>query len=212
MPKDEERIKPVIEEVTPEAETSGLDIPQEAYHQTHIDPEVPIKGLEDLDVPPKKSSFKLIFLTALVTAVVVALLAGGIYVYLTGTNRIPKVETPQPSPTPTIVPSPSPTIAPETEEEIDLTSFSLSILNGSGKIGEAGRARGLLEKAGFEVENVGNASRFDFKETLIQVKDEVPQTVVESLKKALAETYEVEVGEILEVDSAYDIVITVGSL
>ncbi|KKS80964.1 MAG: Cell envelope-related function transcriptional attenuator common domain protein [Candidatus Woesebacteria bacterium GW2011_GWC1_43_10b] len=197
-----ERLKPVVEEM------SG-DFPEEALKT--VDSVPPEMGEPTGEPPKKRGSFKIIIITALVTATIVALLAGGIYVYLTGTNSISKIpEEPTPTPTPIalepeVIPTPLP-------EEVDLSEFDVNILNGSGKIGEAGKVRGLIEKAGFNVVNTGNAKTFDFKETIIQAGEDVPQAVVDAAQKALEEDYAIKIGETLPSSSNYDLVITVGSL
>jgi hypothetical protein len=71
--------------------------------------------------------------------------------------------------------------------------------------------KNIIEKVGFKVASVGNADNFDFKDTLIQVKPSVAADVVAKLKSALANNYSVKIGDQLDPDSSYDIVITVGA-
>lgn len=214
------RIKPVIEEVKPEDQSTAsntiaatenpqpetqIPVPKESSKEekpvTQTPPEPPTK---------KRSRMKITILVILITTVLVALLAGGVYVYMNGISRLPE-ETPES--TPTVVPTPTPEASPEASPgaEVDLTSYKLSILNGSGKIGEAGRVEKLLENAGFEVTNTANAKTFDYLETLVEVKEDVPQSVVDLIKETLSGSYKIEIGDTLEVDSTYDIVVTVGS-
>ena len=58
------------------------------------------------------------------------------------------------------------------KEEIDKKSFSISVLNGKGIRGLASEVASKLEKEGFKIERIGNADRFDYKETLIKYKKE----------------------------------------
>jgi pyridoxal biosynthesis lyase PdxS len=121
------------------------------------------------------------------------------------------VTSPLPSPTAIVgaaTPIPSPTTS---AVEVDVSKLQVSILNGSGKIGEAGKVEKLIEGAGFVVKNTGNALTFDFVETLIQVKNSVSEEVISKLKEVLLTSYAVKVGSNLPSTSKYDIVVTVGS-
>ncbi len=103
--------------------------------------------------------------------------------------------------------TPTPTI-----EEVDLSAFSIEILNGSGVAGVAGTEQTSLEADGFSVENTGNAETQDFAETAIAVKSSVPEEFIEKLKTSLSERYTVDATiEELDDDAEYDIVITIGS-
>ncbi len=118
-----------------------------------------------------------------------------------GVNQAPEaVET-----VPTFTPTP-------TVEEVDLSAYSIEILNGSGVAGVAGSEQGALEADGFNVENTGNAATQDFTETAIAVKSSVSEAFMEKLKTSLSERYVVDstVGE-LEDDNEYDVVVTIGS-
>ena len=103
----------------------------------------------------------------------------------------------------------SPEASPSAELKLD--SFSLRVLNGSGEIGAASAGQKVIETAGFKVKATGNASSYDFEDTVIQVKEAVPLEVVSKLKEALANDYSVKVGETLKDTTDFDIVVTVGS-
>lgn len=106
---------------------------------------------------------------------------------------------------PTFTPTP-------TVEEVDLSAYSIEILNGSGVAGVAGTEQDALETDGFSVENTGNAATQDFSETAVAVKSSVPEEFIEKLKTSLSERYVVDsTVEELEDDAEYDIVITIGS-
>ncbi|MEK7497457.1 MAG: LytR C-terminal domain-containing protein [Patescibacteria group bacterium] len=212
------RIKPVIEEVVPgnaEAKESTPEIIKEHEehheHHEHFEHHEPVQ----VEAPPinleeSKSDIKLFIFVAIITALVVAALAGGIYVYLNGINNL---NNPAPSPTATPIVEetsvPSPTAS--SAAEVKLSTYKVQILNGSGKIGEANKAKALLEKAGFEIKSTANAATFDFTDTIIESKSTVSETAVAAAKEALSKTYSVEIGDALPASSAYDIVITVGS-
>lgn len=108
-------------------------------------------------------------------------------------------------PTPTVEATPTP-------EEVDLSAYSIEILNGSGVAGVAGDEQEALEADGFKVENTGNAENQDFTETVIAAKSDVSKEYLDKLKDSLAARYTVDSSvEELDADDTYDVVITVGS-
>lgn len=162
----------------------------------------------------RRINLKLLFFLTIVVALIVGFVAGGLYVYTTGMSLLGNEETEAEqttAPEPTGEPQESTPEPTPTPEPVDVSEFSVSVLNGSGRAGEAGKVETLLEDAGFTIGNTGNASRFNFTDTVIQATENVPKTVVTQLEEALSESYAVEVGDVLPEDSAYDIVITVGS-
>jgi hypothetical protein len=200
-----------FEEVTPKLEQPDTTILQE---ETKDMPSTDIKIVE----PPhslekKKSNVLTIVLIAIVVLLIAGLLGGGIYVYMKGTNKEGEIiDSTLPSPTPLstdtdVVSTPVPTPA----EKIDISKLKVNILNGSGKIGEAGKVKSLVEKEGFKVASTGNAATFDFTETIIQTKEGTAQVVIDQLKDSLSDSYTVKIGDSLKTTSTYDIVITVGS-
>jgi hypothetical protein len=50
---------------------------------------------------------------------------------------------------------------------VDRTAWCVDILNGNGRKGEAREVASRLRSAGFSVETVGNAERFDYPRTLV---------------------------------------------
>lgn len=104
------------------------------------------------------------------------------------------------------------TPTPTEVEEVNLSDYSIEILNGSGVAGIAGTEQEALETDGFSVENTGNAETQDFTETQIAVKSDVSKEFIEKLRDSLSERYVVASGtEDLDDDSTYDVVVTVGS-
>lgn len=204
-----EKITPVIEEVVEE--------------KVAVEPE------KETDLPLKKTvsikkqgfSFKLMLFLTIITAIVTGLLAGGFYVYFTGISKLkPESEDETNYPTPvavaTSVPQSSPDVSQNetvAEENVDVSLYKIQILNGSGKIGEASKVEKILLADGYEVANVGNASSYNYKETAVVYKNDVPTLVIANLKDLLSKAYDVaeEDGDNLADSSAYDIVITVGS-
>jgi len=183
---DSSRIRPVVHEV----ERQPVPIPQ--------------------PVQKANRNYKKIILIILLTALAASFIVGGLFVYFSGASTDPS---PLPSPTPMIqvTPAPSPSPSPTPEPLPDLTEMKINILNGSGKIGEAGKVGDLLEEAGFEAITIGNASRFDYEETIIEAGKSVSPKVVSLVKETLSDSYEVTIGNSLETNTKYDLVITVGS-
>ena len=210
----------VAESETPSTDISTLGQTNETAPES-LDTSLEGNGLDTDEMPEMKekgTSFKVIFITALITAVIVGLVAGGIYVYLNGTGKLPNSNktatsteetSPTPIATPVASPSASPSASPIAKE--DLKDYKVSILNGSGKIGEAGNAKILVEKAGFKVGSTGNAASFDFTKTMVQVKASISDGVADLVVGTLGDGYKVELGDALKDSSSYDIVITVGS-
>ncbi|RJR28555.1 hypothetical protein C4564_04945 [Candidatus Microgenomates bacterium] len=228
--KKKKRIRPVIEEVVTQTPESAGDIlagapvegpPEDKADTPEQTPEPVQKEATDPASEPtqetdeptksKKTNFKMIFVITVISALVAAFVSGGVYVYLNGLNELDKpfVNQGNADASPTASPTSAPTATPE-PEEIDISKLSLSVLNGSGAIGAAGKAQDILEFGGFSVEHTGNAANYSFKSTTIQVKSNVEAGVVSKLKTLLSDSYKPEVGDTLPDSSKYDIVVTVG--
>lgn len=93
--------------------------------------------------------------------------------------------------------------------ELDLKQFSVGVLNGTTKAGLAGDMKKNLETAGFVVSSVGNGSAASDLVT-IRLKQGVPATFEDALKKALEQRY--IVGEVLQSPESerYDATIIIG--
>ena len=113
------------------------------------------------------------------------------------TESMGAVETPTASATPTAV--------------LDLTKFKISVLNGGGVPGEAGKAKTLLETAGFTVASTANAKDYSFTKTIIGAKSTVDKAFLEALSAALSKTYVVGTLEELPASSTDSVVVTIGS-
>lgn len=145
----------------------------------------------------------IVIVLALIGAVV-----GGVMYFQKG------VSTPNEEVAPTQEPvreTPVPTQVPE--EEVDLTSISISVLNGSGIAGEAGKVKDLLSAGDFSEDNIetGNADSYDYEGVTISTKENTPETVYNTVETLLSDDYEVTLSEDnLSEDSEYDIEIIVG--
>ena len=150
---------------------------------------------------------KTVLMIVLVLFLIGAVVGGIIYFQKgVGKNTSEEENSNQPSPTETQTPTP-------TEKEVDLTEISISILNGSGIAGEAGKIKDLLTSAGFSDEKIktGNADSYDYESVSVSVKKDISASVTEKVETSLSEDYEVKISEDeLGEDSTYDIVIIVG--
>lgn len=110
----------------------------------------------------------------------------------------------QASAKPTSVPSP-------TSKQIDLSAYSIAVLNGSGLPGQAAAVKKILEDTGFTVATIDNADKSDYQKTTIQAKKSVSSDFTQKLKDSLSKTYRVdETITPLESTATSDIVVTVG--
>lgn len=134
-------------------------------------------------------------------------LLGGIYFYQKNINSV-SVPTPTPiaTTTSTIIPSASPSA------KLILTKYPINVQNGSGIPGVAGDAKSLLTKAGFSVSGTGNADNYDYTDTVIKVKSDVPAEFISKLVTTLSGIYKVSTKtESLPDTSKDEVVVIVGS-
>ncbi len=137
-------------------------------------------------------------------------IAGGIYYYRQNVPQTEESEQEGQEPPAEEQPQEEPTVTP-TPEEVDLSIYSVSVLNGSGVAGEAGKIADLLEEGGFSNPNAANADSQDFTDTIVEHKETVPQSVIDEVVSSLEENYTIEVsGDLIAEDGDYDIVVTVG--
>lgn len=205
-----EELQDLTEEIGESAEKSAeieeeiVEVAEKA--QTVEKPVDQKPPLADFAPPyPKKNSINP--LTILIPGVLLlGALLGGIYFYQKGVKITDQTMTPTPSGTEI---SPVPSASPEAT--VDLTKYTVNILNGSGISGEAGKVKTLLEDAGFNVGNTGNASTYDFKETIVKAKKDVDQAYLVKLVETLSKNYKVATTEELPDSSKDEVQITVGS-
>jgi hypothetical protein len=114
----------------------------------------------------------------------------------------------QPSPTPTAQPQPSPT---PKEEKVDLSAYTLAVLNGSGITGEASKLKTKLVTAGFKVGSTANADTEDYTKTQIKVKKNVNEAYIKKLKAELEKSYKVQESSQALTSGDSDVVVTIGS-
>ena len=136
-------------------------------------------------------------------------LLGGLYFYQKGVNQgteaTPTPETTIPVSDVTSAPSASPSA------KLDLTKFPINVQNGSGIPGTAGSAKDILTKAGFKVGTTGNANNFNYTDTIIKTKSDVPADFVAKLTSTLSSSYGVAKAQTLDSTSKDEVVVIIGS-
>lgn len=161
----------------------------------------------------------LVFLLIFVAARFIGSRKGQTKVALTPspTEVIFPTDTPVPtevlSPTvkPTSTPTPKPTVNPvDKATGLDRSTLSVSVLNGSGTAGVAGKASDLLKALGYRVVSTGNAASFDLVTTTIDVKS-AKSEFLPLLKKDLSSSYTIgTTSATLSATASADAVLTVG--
>lgn len=96
-----------------------------------------------------------------------------------------------PTPTTTSTPTPRPTTSPvDKTSGLDRSKLSVTVQNGSGTVGAAGKAADLLKSLGYDVIGTGNADSYDYTNVVIQVKAS-DASFLSLLKKDLGESYNI---------------------
>lgn len=172
------------------------------------------------EVRPEKESVKekkgfplKVIIWIIVVLAILGALVGGIIYYKSSFSEKSDLATQPDEETTTPTATPEPTEETESEsEEVSLEDYKVRVLNGSGIAGEAGEVADLLVNAGFTSPDTGNAGSYDFTTTVVELKENIPDSVYNSIKEALSDDYVVEKSEEkLEDTSSYDIVVTVGT-
>lgn len=163
---------------------------------------------------PKKSSTRLFFLLSIM---VVVWIFTGIFLYsfLNG-NKNKKPNPFNIAPAATIGPSPIPSIATKTEEATIsatplLSKYSVAVLNGSTKAGEASKLAEILTENGFIIDKTGNADSNSYEKTEVHIKDSVPNAVKMALDKTLKNLYANYETKNSSTEETEDIIIIIGN-
>jgi len=146
-----------------------------------------------------------------VLLLILGALVGGFYYYNQNVAKEPKNEETI-APAVTVMPTSQEENKEEVAEEVKLSELKVQVLNGSGKVGEAGVVKQALVQAGFASSNIstGNADSYDFEDIEVSVKEGSPKGVFDKIKEALGDNYELTQTDNLADDSDYDVVVTVG--
>jgi len=217
MPEDTDkklRKRMVVEEVVGDSSATIESTPKEVVEIKDPDPKKETESKKEevrnevvrSDKTQKPSN---VILWILIPGVfLLGAVLGGIVFYQKGVSNKSNATT-APMETNSIVASPSPTPAATTT--VDLSKFPVSILNGSGIAGEAGKVKAILEAAGFTVSSTGNASAYNFTKTVIKVKADVDAQFVTKLSDTLSKTYLLDKNATLPTTSKDEVQIVVGS-
>lgn len=215
--KEEETPKEEAKEVelTPEpaileeAANDTISVESESKIETIVENKEPAEKKEPVvkEVKPieaKKSSS--IALWIIIPGIfLLGAILGGIFFYQRGVSNGEFTPTPTESTSPTSVPSASPSAS------VDLTKYTISIFNGSGIPGEAGKAKTLITTAGFKVGSAGNAATYDYTKTIIKAKSTVEAPFISALSAALGKTYVIDAAQTLASTSADTVQVVIGS-
>lgn len=149
---------------------------------------------------PKKNNMLIIILL-----VVILVVGGSIFIY----SRSKKSKSIEKEVVPTLQEEATPT----EKAPIDKKIVKIQVLNGTGTPGQAGEVAKILEKEGYEADNIttGNVDQFGQEITSIKAKSGLEE-LTGRIKEALREKFdnvEIESTE-LEEKSEYDIVIVTG--
>ena len=155
------------------------------------------------DNPGGGKRYLLIFLIVLL---ILGLIGGGVYIYRRTLSQ--KEAAPEVTPTPELQVEESPEASPAAA--LDRADLAVEILNGSGIAGLAGEASAYLESVGYTDVKTGNAGSYDYEQTEIAIKQE-KQAYLSLLISDLEEEYSLaEETSVLDADSDFDVVITLG--
>ncbi len=95
-----------------------------------------------------------------------------------------------------IVPTPTPVISevtPEptepTIEEVDKGSLTVSVLNGTGTAGQAGKVKSIMEELGYNSISTGNADSTNNSKTTVSFSEKVSKLRSDEIVKALEKTF-----------------------
>src|SRR3989344_5468320 len=127
--------------------------PEMEQHETEQDTLAPIKSGQAsqpndfFGAPPEEAKGGI---PKALIAVALLVVAGGAaaFMFVGGPGKFLGASV-EATPTPNTEEIPAPMPSPEAED-VDLTEFTVRVLNGTGTAGEAGKVKALLEEAGFE--------------------------------------------------------------
>ena len=130
--------------------------------------------------------------------------------FLRKTEKIYSVKQ-TPDEIPTQAPTPQETEEPtQIPEEVDRSSYRIQVLNGTGVPGASTETATILRDEGFTTIETGNADSYDYTDTILQVKDTVPESIKTDLTDILNRIYTVSDEVSLTEDQTYDVLIIVG--
>lgn len=208
---------PEIKESVPQAalqKEETFESKSEDVFQVTEDTQAPLQAnqknnesfsITDSDDSGTKNNIKLIFKVIILLAVfVLGMLAGGFIVYQKGVpflkNTVLKQANQNPTPTPT-----------PTEIPVDLSKYTIEVLNGSEINGAATQLKDALSKEGFSVLSTGNATDSSFIKTAIRAKKDVSKQYLRKLKDFLLKSHALSETQDLENSEKTDVIVIIGA-
>lgn len=207
-PEDKEDEKPaedtdeeVLSDEKEEPKQSDEETTQDSASVADDEGDTFSKAPEDWDKKGKKSMLPYFFTVASVTFLLGLAFFTGIYFAVSKDG--PKFFAAA-SPTP-IIKEEKPTPVP-----VDLSAYTIEVLNGTNVAGQAGKLKTELEASGFKVGEVGNADSDNFTKTEIAAKKSVSRAYLQKLEEILKKSY--NLAPVKQISSgAADVVVTIGS-
>ncbi len=92
---------------------------------------------------------------------------------------------------------------------VDKKTVKIRVENGAGVVGTAAKARDFLTGLSYSVIEVGNASKFDYPETVVSYKQS-KKDFMDTLLNDLKQKYSPKTGEVIAEDKQYDFLIIIG--
>jgi fructose-specific phosphotransferase system component IIB len=104
---------------------------------------------------------------------------------------------------------PSEALSPTASE--NKSDISISVQNGSGVTGAAGKAADILKADGYTIASTTNADSSDYTDVTIQIKNSL-KTKLSSIEKALSKDYTIgSTSADLPESTSYDVLVIIGS-
>ena len=193
-------------------EKTSEELSENKIENNTTDSTVDIKPEVDIPIPQNLESQRVkqmspVFWILIPGIFILGAILGGLIFYQRGTNNVSVSESPIATASPTTNATPVPTSTPD----VDISKLEIAVFNGSGTAGEAGKVKTLLEEAGFTVASTGNAATYDYTDTIIKVKSEIDDSVIQKIEDALKDDYSVGDNETLSASATTDIQVVVGS-
>lgn len=162
--------------------------------------------------PDNAPKNKHLFLIIGIVLICIAIIGGGLF-YLRAKTAKEEAKKEQPAitpitPTSYISPSPS---ASKSAVFLDVSTYTIKVLNGSGIKGEASKVKDILEQEKFNIEDIGNADNANYEKSVISAKKEISSKFLDKLKAVLEETYVLDPNKELPDSEKVDVIVIIGS-
>jgi len=195
-------------EILDEAAKDIVSIEPESENQTAVNKEE--TKTEKVGQPHSQKKHSSLALWIIIPGIfLLGAIVGGFVFYQRGVNQSQATPTPEATFVPVTTPTPSPASTPSAT--LNLSKYPITIYNGSGIAGEAGKAKTLLTVAGFKVGSTSNAATYNYTKTVIKAKSTVDASFISSLSTSLGKSYVVDVAQTLATSSADTVQVVIGS-